>query len=172
MNALVATARRHGIELELADATNRVNVRHRSFVARKLKKHFDNDLSGKRIAIWGLAFKPGTDDIRESPSLTTIEFLLNEGCEVVGHDPEAMENVKEIYGDKITLVDDAYEAVEGADALLLLTEWREYQYPEFERFKELMRTPVVIDGRNIWVTYNLAEQGFDYAGVGIQSETL
>jgi UDPglucose 6-dehydrogenase len=172
VKALVATARRHGIELELADATNRVNVRHRSFVVRKLKKHFDNDLSGKRIAIWGLAFKPGTDDIRESPSLTTIEFLLNEGCEVVGHDPEAMENVREVYGDKITLVDDAYEAVEGADALLLLTEWREYQYPEFERFKELMRTPVVIDGRNIWVTYNLAEQGFDYAGVGIQSETL
>ncbi len=172
VKALVATARRNGIELELADATNRVNVRHRSFVVRKLKKHFDNELSGKRIAIWGLAFKPGTDDIRESPSLTTIEFLLNEGCEVVGHDPEAMENVKQVYGDKITLADDAYEAVEGADALLLLTEWREYQYPEFERFKELMRTPVIIDGRNIWVTYNLAEQGFEYAGVGIQRETL
>jgi UDPglucose 6-dehydrogenase len=172
VKALVATARRNGIELELADATNRVNVRHRSFVARKLKKRFDNELSGKRIAIWGLAFKPGTDDIRESPSLTTIEFLLNEGCEVVGHDPEAMANIKEVYGDKISLVDDAYEAVEGADALLLLTEWREYQYPEFERFKELMRTPVIIDGRNIWVTYNLTEQGFEYAGVGIQRETL
>ena len=172
VKALVATARRNGIELELADATNRVIVRHRSVVARKLKKRFDNELSGKRIAIWGLAFKPGTDDIRESPSLTTIEFLLNEGCEVVGHDPEAMANIKEVYGDKISLVDDAYEAVEGADALLLLTEWREYQYPEFERFKELMRTPVIIDGRNIWVTYNLTEQGFEYAGVGIQRETL
>jgi UDPglucose 6-dehydrogenase len=167
VKALVATARRHGIELELADATNRVNTRHRSFVVRKLKKHFGSDLTGKRIAIWGLAFKPGTDDIRESPSLTTIEFLLNEGCEVVGHDPEAMENVKAMFGEKITLVEDAYDALMDADALLLLTEWREYQYPEFERFKELMRTPVVFDGRNIWVTYNLQEQGFEYGGVGI-----
>jgi len=171
VKALVATARRHGIELELADATNRVNVRHRSFVVRKLKRHFDNDLAGKRIAIWGLAFKPGTDDIRESPSITTIEFLLNEGCELVGHDPEAIDNVGEMFGDKVELVDDAYDALKGADALVLLTEWREYQYPEFDRIKELMRTPVILDGRNIWVTYRLAEQGFEYAGVGIQTST-
>jgi len=171
VKALVATARRHGIELELADATNRVNVRHRSFVVRKLKRHFDNDLAGKRIAIWGLAFKPGTDDIRESPSITTIEFLLNEGCELVGHDPEASDNIGEMFGDKVELVDDAYDALKGADALVLLTEWREYQYPEFDRIKELMRTPVILDGRNIWVTYRLAEQGFEYAGVGIQTST-
>ena len=168
VKALVATARRHGIELELADATNRVNTRHRSFVARKLKKHFNNDLKGKRVAIWGLAFKPGTDDIRESPSLTTIEFLLQEGCEVVAHDPEAMKNIQEAFGDSITLVGDAYDALKDADALLLLTEWREYQYPEFDRIRDLMRTPVILDGRNIWVTYKLAEQGFEYQGVGIQ----
>ncbi|MDH3202812.1 MAG: UDP-glucose/GDP-mannose dehydrogenase family protein [Myxococcales bacterium] len=169
IKALVATARRHGIELELADATNRVNVRHRSFVARKLKRRFGSDLAGKRIAIWGLAFKPGTDDIRESPSLTTIEFLLNEGCSVVAHDPEAMENTKEMFGNKVELVSDAYGALKGADALMLLTEWREYQYPEFDRIKELMRTPVLLDGRNIWVTYRLAEQGFEYEGVGVQA---
>jgi UDPglucose 6-dehydrogenase len=169
VKALVATARRHGIELELADATNRVNVRHRSFLVRKLKRHFGNDLAGKRVAIWGLAFKPGTDDIRESPSITTIEFLLNEGCEVVGHDPEAMKNIGEMFGDGVTLVDDAYDAVKDADALMLLTEWREYQYPEFDRIRDMMRTPVILDGRNIWVTYNLAEQGFEYAGVGIQN---
>ena len=171
VKALVATARRVGIELELADATNRVNVRHRSFLVRKLKRHFGNDLSGKRIAIWGLAFKPGTDDIRESPSITTIEFLLNEGCEVVGHDPEAMGNIREMFGDGVTLVDEAYDAVKDADALMLLTEWREYQYPEFDRIRDLMRTPVIMDGRNIWVTYNLAEQGFEYAGVGIQHQS-
>jgi UDPglucose 6-dehydrogenase len=171
VKALVAAARRHGIELELADATNRVNVRHRGFVVRKLKKHFKNDLLGKRIAIWGLAFKPGTDDVRESPSITSIEFLLNEGCEVVGHDPEAMENIRETFGDSVTLVDDAYDALKDADALLLLTEWREYQYPEFDRIHELMRTPVIVDGRNIWVTYKLAEQGFQYAGVGVQTES-
>jgi UDPglucose 6-dehydrogenase len=171
VKALVATARRHGIELELADATNRVNVRHRSFLVRKLKRHFGNELAGKRVAIWGLAFKPGTDDIRESPSITTIEFLLNEGCEVVGHDPEAMENIREMFGDGVTLVDDAYDAVKDADALMLLTEWREYQYPEFDRIRDMMRTPVILDGRNIWVTYNLAGQGFEYAGVGIQNES-
>jgi len=172
VKALVAVARRHGIELELADATNRVNVRHRSFVVRKLKKHFGSELAGKRVAIWGLAFKPGTDDIRESPSITTIEFLLKEGCEVVGHDPEATANIKDLFGDSITLVDDAYDAVTDADALLLLTEWREYQYPEFERIGELMRTRVILDGRNIWVTYKLAEQGFQYDGVGIQPDTV
>ncbi|MBW2720084.1 MAG: UDP-glucose/GDP-mannose dehydrogenase family protein [Deltaproteobacteria bacterium] len=171
VKALVATARRYGIELELADATNRVNVRHRSFLARKLKRHFGNELSGKRIAIWGLAFKPGTDDIRESPSITTIEFLLNEGCEVVAHDPEAMENIREMFGESVTLVDDAYDAVKDADALMLLTEWREYQFPEFDRIRDLMRTPVILDGRNIWGTYNLAAQGFEYAGVGTQSES-
>ena len=171
VKALVATARRYGIELELADATNRVNVRHRSFLARKLKRHFDNELSGKRIAIWGLAFKPGTDDIRESPSITTIEFLLNEGCEVVAHDPEAMENIREMFGESVTLVDDAYDAVKDADTLMLLTEWREYQFPEFDRIRDLMRTPVILDGRNIWGTYNLAAQGFEYAGVGTQSES-
>jgi UDPglucose 6-dehydrogenase len=171
VKALVAAARRHGIELELADATNRVNVRHRGFVVRKLKKHFNNDLMGKRIAIWGLAFKPGTDDVREAPAITSIEFLLNEGCELVAHDPEAMENIRETFGDSVTLVDDAYDAVKDADALLLLTEWREYQYPEFDRIRELMRTPVIMDGRNIWVTYKLAEQGFEYAGVGVQAES-
>ena len=170
VKALVAVARRHGIELELADATNRVNVRHRSFVVRKVKRYFGSDLPGKRIAIWGLAFKPGTDDIREAPAITTIEFLLNEGCEVVGHDPEAMANIKEMFGNNVTLVDDAYDAVRDADALILLTEWREYQYPEFERIASLMRKPVVFDGRNIWTTYKLREQGFDYDGVGIQVE--
>ncbi|MGB5810483.1 MAG: UDP-glucose/GDP-mannose dehydrogenase family protein [Polyangiales bacterium] len=170
VKALVATARRHGIELELADATNRVNVRHRSFVVRKLKRHFDGDLTGKRVAIWGLAFTPGTDDIRESPSITSIEFLLNEGCEIIAHDPEAMANIGAAFGDKVRLVEDAYDAVDGADALLLLTEWREYQSPEFDRIKELMRTPVIFDGRNIWVTYQLADQGFEYAGVGTRTQ--
>jgi UDPglucose 6-dehydrogenase len=170
VKALVATGRRHGIELELADATNRVNVRHRSFLARKLKRHFGNALAGKRIAIWGLAFKPGTDDVRESPSITTIEFLLKEGCEVVAHDPEAMKNMKDFFGNAIRLVDDAYDAVKDADALLLLTEWREYQYPEFDRIRTLMRAPVILDGRNIWVTYKLEEQGFDYHGVGVRTD--
>ena len=95
----------------------------------------------------------------------------NEDCEIVGHDPEAMENIREIFGDSVTLVEDAYDALKDSDALMLLTEWREYQYPEFDRIRELMRTPVILDGRNIWATYKLDDQGFDYAGVGIQYES-
>jgi len=166
VKALVAVARRHGIELELADATNRVNVRHRGFVVRKVKKHFNNDLLGKRIAIWGLAFKPGTDDVRESPSITAIEFLLNEGCEIVCHDPEAMENIRQTFGESVTLVDDAYSAVKDADALLLLTEWREYQSPEFDRIRALMRTPVIFDGRNLYDPDFVSGQGLRYYAIG------
>lgn len=169
VKALVATGRTHGIEIELADATNRVNVRHRSFLVRKLKRTFEANLAEKRVAIWGLAFKPGTDDVRESPSLTTIEALLKEGCEITAHDPEAMENIRALYGESVRLVHDPYEAVEGADALILLTEWREYQYPDFDRIKQLMRNPSIFDGRNIWVTYDLGDQGFEYTGVGTQA---
>ena len=169
VKALVATGRTNGIEIELADATNRVNVRHRSFLVRKLKRKFEANLAEKRVAIWGLAFKPGTDDVRESPSLTTIEALLKEGCEIIAHDPEAMENIRALYGESVRLVLDPYEAVEGADALILLTEWREYQYPDFDRIKQLMRNPSIFDGRNIWVTYDLGDQGFEYTGVGTQA---
>ncbi len=166
VKALVAVGRQHGIELELADATNRVNVRHRNFLLRKLKRHFANDLVGKRVAIWGLAFKPGTDDIREAPSLTAIDALLKEGCEVAAHDPKATEAIRAIYGDRINLVSDKFDATKDADALLLLTEWREYQHPDFDRLKQLMRTPVLFDGRNIWSSYRLPERGFKYTGVG------
>jgi UDPglucose 6-dehydrogenase len=169
VKALVATGRRHGIELQLADATNRVNVAHRSHVVRKLKKFFGGELAGKRIGIWGLAFKPGTDDVREAPSLTTIDALLKEGCEVVAHDPEAMDNIRALYPEGVTLVDDAYQAAEGVDALLLLTEWREYQSPEFERLGQLMHQKVIFDGRNVWSSYKLAELGFAYSGVGTAS---
>ncbi len=169
VKALVATGRRHGIELQLADATNRVNVRHRSHMVRKLKKFFGGELAGKRIGIWGLAFKPGTDDVREAPSLTTIEALLKEGCEVVAHDPEAMGNIRALFPEGVALVDDAYKAAEGVDALLLLTEWREYQSPEFDRLGQLMRNKAIFDGRNVWSSYKLGDLGFAYAGVGTGS---
>jgi len=168
VKALVHTGRDNGIDLELAATTDRVNERQKGVLFRKLRAAFDDDLRGKRVAIWGIAFKPKTDDIRESASLTLIDALLADGAEVVAHDPEGMDNAKARYGDRVTFVDNAYDAAEGADALCLLTEWRQYQNPDFDRLKELLRGGVVLDGRNIWSTYRLSEQGFEYHGIGVR----
>jgi UDPglucose 6-dehydrogenase len=167
VTALVHTAREHGVEMDLAVATDRVNLRQKGLLAHKVKRHFEGDLRGKRIAVWGLAFKPQTDDVRESPALTLIEALLSEGAVVVAHDPAAAERVRELYGEQIELVDDAYDAAREADALVLMTEWRQYQNPNFAELRRLMRTAVLFDGRNIWSSYGLAAQGFVYQGIGV-----
>jgi UDPglucose 6-dehydrogenase len=169
VKALVHTARDHGLELELASTTDRVNSRQKGVLVRKLRLVLGGDLRGKRIAVWGLSFKPRTDDCRESPSLALIDALLADGASVAAHDPEAMEIVRADYGKRITLVDNAYDAVKGADALVLVTEWREYQSPDFDRVKSLLKNPVLIDGRNIWSTYNLASKGFQYSGIGVRA---
>jgi UDPglucose 6-dehydrogenase len=168
VQALVHVARETGVPLELAVSTDQVNQRQKGVLLRKLKQHFDGDLRGKRIAVWGIAFKPRTDDIRESAALTLIDNLLAEGAKISAHDPEAREHAKERFGDKIEIVDAQYDAVKGADALVLVTEWRQYQSPDFKRIKEMMRTPVLLDGRNIWSTYGLRKQGFTYMGIGVR----
>jgi UDPglucose 6-dehydrogenase len=165
--ALVHTAREHGIPLELAQATENVNQRQKGIVLRKLKQQFGGDLRGKKIAIWGLAFKPRTDDIRESPALTLIDGLMAEGARVSAHDPEAGPAARERFGKAIDVGDDQYAAVEAADALVLMTEWRQYQNPDFERVKKALARPVLLDARNIWSTYGLGRQGFTYVGIGV-----
>jgi UDPglucose 6-dehydrogenase len=167
--ALIHVAQEHGVPLELGVATDHVNQRQKGVLLRKLKQQFEGDLRGKKIAIWGIAFKPRTDDVRESPALTLIESLLAEGATVAAHDPEAAGHAKQLFGDKITLVEQPYDAVQGADALVLVTEWRQYQNPDFARIKKAMRTLVVLDGRNIWSTYGLRKQGFAYAGIGVKA---
>ncbi|MFK7990638.1 MAG: UDP-glucose/GDP-mannose dehydrogenase family protein [Sandaracinaceae bacterium] len=168
VKALVHTARDHGLELDLAVATDKVNVRQKGIMFRKLRKHFDDDVRGKRIAVWGIAFKPRTDDLRESASLTLIDSLLADGATVVAHDPEGADNAREMYGDKIEIAEDAYQAAAGADALVLMTEWRQYQNPDFERLKSLLKRPLLLDGRNIWSSYGTRGMGFTYEGVGVQ----
>jgi UDPglucose 6-dehydrogenase len=168
VQALIHVAREHNVPLELPLATDNVNQRQKGVLLRKLKQQFDGDLRGKRIAIWGIAFKPRTDDIRESPALTLIESLLAEGATVSAHDPEAREQARLRFGDRIDLVDHHYDAVKDADALVLITEWRQYQSPDFGRIKSLLKSPVLIDGRNIWSTYGLRKQGFSYSGIGVQ----
>ncbi|MFW6197884.1 MAG: UDP-glucose dehydrogenase family protein, partial [Myxococcota bacterium] len=168
VKALVHTAREHGVELDLACGTDRVNDRQKGVLFRKLKQHFDGDLRGRRIAVWGLAFKPRTDDIREAPALTLIDTAVSEGATVVAHDPEAMDNARAHFGDRVTFVDDAYEAARDAEALVLVTEWRQYQNPEFDRLEELMARPLLIDGRNVWSEYGTRELGFTYEGIGVR----
>ncbi|MGE0787939.1 MAG: UDP-glucose/GDP-mannose dehydrogenase family protein [Sandaracinaceae bacterium] len=168
VKALVHTARDHGLELDLAVATDNVNTRQKGLLFRKLKKHFDDDLRGKRVAVWGIAFKPNTDDIRESPALALIDALVADGANVVAHDPEGAVHAKERYGDSVTFTDDAYEAAKEADALVLVTEWRQYQNPDFDRLKQLMAKPLLLDGRNIWSGYGTRAKGFTYEGVGVR----
>ena len=155
--------------MELTAATDAVNQRQKGILLRKLKHFFDGDLRGKRIALWGIAFKPGTDDIREAPALNLIDGLLSEGAQVAAHDPQASAPARALYGDRIQVFDEQYEATEGADALVLVTEWRQYQNPDFDRIKATLRTPTVLDGRNIWSTYNLNAQGLRYSGIGVSA---
>jgi UDPglucose 6-dehydrogenase len=172
VQALIHTAREHGLELDLACATHRVNERQKGILMRKLKSHFDGFLRGKRIAVWGLAFKPRTDDIRESPSLVLIDSLLSEGAEVVAHDPHALPAARQRYETRVRFEEDEYAAADAADALVLVTEWTQYRSPDFERLRQRMHSPaVLIDGRNVWSQYGLYEQGFIYEGIGVKGTT-
>lgn len=169
VQALVHTAHEHGVDMELAAATDRVNRRQKGALLRKLKRHLDNDLRGKKVAVWGISFKPRTDDIREAASTTLIDGLLAEGVRVAAHDPEAGEKAREKYGERIEVVDNAYDAVQDADALVLVTEWRAYQNPDFERIKGMLKQPLLLDGRNIWAAYGLQKFGFVYDGIGTRN---
>ncbi len=168
VKALVHTARDHGLELDLAVATDTVNQRQKGLLFRKLKQHFGGDLRGKRVCVWGLAFKPRTDDLRESAALTLIDSLLADGAVVHAHDPEAEANARKHYGDRVAFFDDAYDAAKDAEALALVTEWRQYQNPDFEKLKQLMARPVLVDGRNIWSEYGVRAMGFAYDGIGVK----
>jgi len=132
----------------------------------KIKAYFKNNLKGKKIALWGLAFKPNTDDIREAPSLYIIKELLQAGASVIAYDPEAMANVKKELGDKIVYAEGQYEALDKADALIIATEWSEFRTPDFNRMKSLLKNPVIFDGRNLFQLYQMKECDFHYESVG------
>jgi len=166
LRALRHTARTLGVQLEVVDAAERANERQKRVVGEKLLAHFGADLAGKRIGIWGLAFKPETDDIRESPALVLIDQLLAAGATVIGYDPEAMPNIRAALGDTIELARDAYAAATQVDALVLVTEWHELRDPDLARLRGVMRTPVLVDGRNAWPATDAREAGFTYYAIG------
>lgn len=166
ISALLHAGNAVGVDLALVRATEEVNARQKRLLGRKIKKHFKGELDGRTVAIWGLAFKPQTDDIRESPALTLIDDLLEAGAKVRAHDPQAMPNVQAIYGDRVHFAENMYGALEGAEALALVTEWHEYRTPDFHRMKKLLREPTLFDGRNMWVPDDVRELGFLYTGIG------
>ncbi|HEY2729064.1 MAG TPA: UDP-glucose/GDP-mannose dehydrogenase family protein [Polyangia bacterium] len=166
LRAAISTGRDVGYELEILDAVVAVNERQKKKLGEKILAHFKGDLSGKRVAIWGLAFKPGTDDIREAPALVLVDQLVAAGATVVATDPVAMEAVRKQIGDRIQYEENNYECAKGADALALVTEWHEFRRPSFERLKGLLRQPVIFDGRNIWSPGELRAAGFTYYGMG------
>ncbi len=167
VKALIKTADQNGYSMEVLKAVERVNERQKSILFEKLQKAFKGqDLKGKTIAMWGLSFKPETDDMRESTALVMIRLLLDAGCTVRAYDPVAMNECKRRIGDTITYCNDMYDAVLDADALLLLTEWKEFRLPTWAVIKKAMRCPLVIDGRNIFDSEDLEENGFEYHCIG------
>jgi UDPglucose 6-dehydrogenase len=166
VQALSQSAQQVKYDFKILDAVMAVNENQKTKMIHRMKEHFKDGLKGKRIAVWGLSFKPQTDDIREAPALLNIELLLKEGAEVHVHDPEAMENVKKVLGDKIHYHTNPYDALNKADALLIATEWPEYRTPDFDRVKSLMNSKAIFDGRNIYDTSNIRELGFTYYSIG------
>ncbi len=164
--ALLNTARTNGYPLRILDAVENVNKNQKTVIVEKLKKHMKGDVKGKVITLWGLSFKPNTDDTREAPALTIIESLKKEGAVIHAHDPEAMEEMKRRVGDAVKYFDNNYDALKGADALIIVTEWNEFRRPDFDRMRTLMRSPVILDGRNIYDPGRIREKGFVYYGIG------
>lgn len=167
VKAIIKTADDNGYSLEVLKAVERVNERQKGVLFEKLKKVFAGEtLEGKRVALWGLAFKPETDDMRESTALVIIRKLLDVGCRVAVYDPEAMNECRRIIGDKVEYCDNMYDAVSGADALLLLTEWKEFRLPDWDVIGNTMHKKLVLDGRNIYDRDDLTEHGFEYHCIG------
>ena len=166
VKALIKTGEQNGYALRLLQAVEEINNEQKNILFDKLKKHFNNNLEGKHIAVWGLAFKPETDDMREAPSLVLINKLLESGCSVKAYDPIAMKEARRYFGDKISYGIDIYDTATDSDAILLITEWKEFRLPSWQVLKKIVNTPVIFDGRNIYEKEDLREQGFTYYCIG------
>ncbi|TVR42621.1 MAG: UDP-glucose/GDP-mannose dehydrogenase family protein [Cryomorphaceae bacterium] len=164
--ALQRSGREENYEFQVLNSVIAVNERQRTILVDKLRRFFEMNLKGKRIAMWGLSFKPDTDDIREAPALYMINQLLAEGATVKAYDPEAMKNVQRMLADRIEYADNPYEALDGADALIIATEWAVFRNPDFEKIRDLLSAPVIFDGRNLYETERMRDLGFYYESIG------
>jgi UDPglucose 6-dehydrogenase len=169
VKALIRTARDQDYKLRILEAVEEVNDDQKAVLFEKVKKYFHGNLEGKTIAMWGLSFKPETDDMREAPSLTLIARFLESGCNVRAYDPVAMSEAKRKLGDDIIYASDEYDALNGADCLLLVTEWKAFRMPDFALVKRLLHYPAIFDGRNIYERKELQDAGFDYYCIGMKT---
>lgn len=170
VQALIRTSRTHGYEPGILEAVEAVNKKQKKVLVDKIVRRFGDDLAGKKFAVWGLAFKPDTDDMREAPAITIIEELTRRGAEIVAYDPKAVETAKQVYlknAQQISYVDSKYEAVKNADALVLVTEWKEFRQPDFEEIKKLLRQPLIFDGRNQYDSRKMKKMGIEYWQIGV-----
>ena len=166
---IISLARSVKLPVDLLESVDQVNDRQKYVLPTKVRAHWKN-LAGKCLGIWGVAFKPRTDDIREAPALTLINEMLADGVELRVHDPEAIANLKKEYGDKLTYCDRPYSALEGADGLAIVTEWQEFRHPDLELIRRLMREPVIFDGRNLFEPKAMKASGFTYYAIGRATE--
>ena len=166
VKALVKLAQDRGVPLDVLSGVESANERQKRVLLRKIRSALGGELKGRRIALWGLAFKAGTDDMREAPSLTLIDALLDEGVSICAHDPAATEHARTLVGNRIDYAETNYEALEGADALVVVTDWMEYRHPDFERVKRTLKQPVIVDGRNLYDVEKMRELGVRYVSIG------
>jgi UDPglucose 6-dehydrogenase len=166
VKALTRTLSEFGIDAGILESVDRVNDSQKRVLLDMIDARFPRGLAGKRFAVWGLSFKPDTDDMREAPSLVVVDGLLSRGAEVVAHDPEAIDAAQAMFGDRIAFVQHSYDALPEADALVIITEWKQYRVPDFGRIRELLRQPLIFDGRNLYSPERMRELGFDYVSIG------
>jgi UDPglucose 6-dehydrogenase len=166
VKALIKTAQDYDYDFQILKAVNRINEIQKKHIVYKILKHFNNDINGKKIALWGLSFKPNTDDMREAPSLTIINLLKENGAHISAYDPVAMDECKRKIGNTIEYAPSMYDALKDAHALVLVTEWNDFRLPDFQKMKQLMKEYVIFDGRNIYEPDEVKEAGFDYYGIG------
>jgi UDPglucose 6-dehydrogenase len=169
VRALISVAQRNGLSARILQSVDDVNVAQKEVLFQKLKSYFDGQLQGHTIAIWGLAFKPRTDDIREAPALVLIDQLLEAGASVRVHDPVATENVRKLYGNRITYCETTYETLDGSDVLAIVTEWNEFRNPDFNVLRQKLRYPAIFDGRNLFDPEKMRKMGFLYSGIGLET---
>ena len=170
VKALIQTGSEHGCEMMIVESVDKVNKRQKANFVKKITKRFGENLNGKAFALWGLAFKPKTNDMREAPSIYIVEELLKRGAKVVGYDPKAMDTAKTIFGGRIEYAKNSYEALRGADAMLLLTEWNEFRRPDYDKMGNLLRQKIIFDGRNQYDRAKLESKGFEYHNIGEKEE--
>ena len=166
VRAIIDTAQQVDMEFPMLTAVDEANNRQKKRVFEKVQRYYNGELTGRCFGIWGLAFKPRTDDMREAPSIGLVEDLLAAGCTVKVHDPEAMDVARGVFGDRVSYHAKNYEALDGADALLIVTEWNEFRRPDFGRIRSLLKAPIIFDGRNLWEPKDVEREGFSYYPIG------